>query len=712
MKFKNIISYLAVAIIMCFVVSAAVYSGTITKGKLTKSDIALWTGTSCMTWERETSAGYSLVLPYFDYQGVDVFETYGGGVNADAATLQSALDAIEVTNDRVIWMSPAPQRWDIDANVTIPTNVTMQVPPGCDINIHFGFTLTVSSPDHIKTTGRYQIKSGTGTLAFTNQVGRVEAYWWGLAGDDTTDDTAALRAALAAAAGGTLHIPEAASRFRITNYLEVSTDNTRIICEWNKGAIRQDTWGLPVFYGMADDVTIVDPWLFSNEAKAAIGGDMATTHAGEPQAAEGTLDALEFSAGIFFRAHRVAKGSRLNINRWHVEGFANGIFCVGSTTAPGVYIEDVYLGSGTAKTVDWGIKAAVFENLVIDSINAVDVDETQGHEEHIIYITGGNQTYPGKGLSIGQITGRNINNGAHPISIKYTENFSIGSIAVQDCGTLINVAYLSNGAIGQITGLVDNSSGGNALVYTFETSDVAISSLYIEGPFYDDQVVAVDLSSQVVISSPYIRQTGGTEYADNLFYSAGSSQMRIHNPVVDFENTDFDEATEYVFWAATDARMTIINPEVMGLGALCHVYYVHALADIAGCYLSLNPKLIDIGLVVDSLHVNGDTGPFNFDLTGETSSGVALTTADATPAVGHATYFTITNAGAQNITDFHRSPAGHRFTIEASGDANTTFVHAANQLETFDAGNCTLADGKCIEFVERGGCFYETWRSI
>ena len=125
----------------------------------------------------------------------------------------------------------------------------------------------------------------------------------------------------------------------------------------------------------------------------------------------------------------------------------------------------------------------------------------------------------------------------------------------------------------------------------------------------------------------------------------------------------------------------------------------------------LDLKLVDIALANDSLSLNGDTGPFNFDVIGQESVANVLNTTNAAPSVGRATYFTITNAGAQNITDFHRSPPGHRFTIEASGDSNTTFVHAGNQLETFDGANYTLPDGKCIEFVERGGCFYEIWRS-
>jgi len=171
MKFKHFtIYYLSVAIILCFVVSAAVYSGTITKGKLTKSDMALWTGTSSTEWERETSTDYSLTLPYFDYQGVDVLETYGGGVNANDATLQSALDAIETTNERLLWM--APTTWAITDDVALPTNATIQAPPGCILKVSNGKDLHWPVGGRQIQAGNYQIFDTTlgGTVTIAAEI--------------------------------------------------------------------------------------------------------------------------------------------------------------------------------------------------------------------------------------------------------------------------------------------------------------------------------------------------------------------------------------------------------------------------------------------------------------------------------------------------------------------------------------------------------------
>ena len=197
MRFKHFtIYYLSVAIILLFVVSAAVYSGTITKGKWTKSDFALWTGTSSTEWERKTSTEYSLTLPYFDYQGVDVLQVYGGNVNTNDTTLQSALDAIETTNERLIWM--APTTWAIDDDITIPSNVTMQVPPGCVLQVANTKTLTINGPFE---SGNYKAFSevGTGAIVFGGlAITEIHPEWWGI---DGTADEVQIQQAIESASG-------------------------------------------------------------------------------------------------------------------------------------------------------------------------------------------------------------------------------------------------------------------------------------------------------------------------------------------------------------------------------------------------------------------------------------------------------------------------------------------------------------------------------
>lgn len=263
MRFKNIISYLAVAIIMCFVVSAAVYSGTIDKGKWTKSDMALWTGTSSTEYERETSTDYTLTLPYWDHIGVDVLQVYGGNVNANKATLQSALTAIETVNERLIWM--APSTWDIDDDVTITSNITTKIPPGCLLQVAAGKTLTIDGPFN---AGLYQVFSGAGTVVFgTGSCPEAYSEWWGI--DGTADNT---EISEAIAATSTAKIPVALTKSAYTVSGSITMLDKSMIYAKNRSTVTlADNTDADLFLITGDDVTIKDIIAVGNKANQTEG---------------------------------------------------------------------------------------------------------------------------------------------------------------------------------------------------------------------------------------------------------------------------------------------------------------------------------------------------------------------------------------------------------------------------------------------------------
>ena len=152
-------------------------AGTVTKGLLGKEDAALWYQTdSAQSYTRSTSQGYSMTLHKLDWVGVDVCQVYGGGVNRTDTVISTALTAIGTTAKRAIWLSPG--TWVIDANLDASTytNVTWVIPPGADLAISTGVTLTIGGPIQ---AGPYQIASGDGTLTY-NQTGPVKAFpqWW------------------------------------------------------------------------------------------------------------------------------------------------------------------------------------------------------------------------------------------------------------------------------------------------------------------------------------------------------------------------------------------------------------------------------------------------------------------------------------------------------------------------------------------------------
>ena len=115
------------------------------------------------------------------------------------------------------------------------------------------------------------------------------------------------------------------------------------------------------------------------------------------------------------------------MNRWYTEGFVNGVYVYGKQTT---YLEDVFLGDGSGKTLDYGVDATFYENLKINSLTGVDLVSSQGQAggSHTFYSTGGTTTYPSYGLSIGQITSRNNEDAKFTVSLKHTEDFVIGAI--------------------------------------------------------------------------------------------------------------------------------------------------------------------------------------------------------------------------------------------------------------------------------------------
>ena len=582
--------------------------------------------------------------------------------------------------------------FDSDGNITVADSVDTSA-----------FTVSAFAKTYLDDADAPTTRATLGTFKVVNVV---EDY--GAVGDDTTDDTTAIRNALTYAQtfGLPLYFPPCSVRYKITDYLEITTDGTRIICSYNQSPIRQDTWGKPVFWVQnADDVSILEPYLYSNETRSAIAGDSSGW-------GEGTLAAQSFSAGIYISGYKDGgrKGHRFYTNHWYAEGFVNGIFC--RSGYADTKLLDMNYGDGWVKNVDFGLFISSFKNTRINSLHGIDINETQGNPVHVLYAFG-TEADLNSGLSIGQLSARNVEDQDHAFQIKGTTDIVVGSMNAVECSAVLSWQDGAVGSVGSISALLkDDGTVGAVLILT--NAKIIINGLDLQGPFIQ-RLIASGVGSHTIINGAYIRHTGGVAYTENLFVSTGvigAAVMEVYNPRIEFETAP----TEYLFFAfRTDDIMRVFNPRITGIGAACLLYDGDSGGgdnfDADNSVFAFDPKAIDADLVADSIIMFVDTGPFNVNFLGETATAVAMETAQATPIVNYATYFTITNAGAQNITDFTRVPRGHRFTIEASGDSNTTFVYAVGQLETFNGRNVTLTDGDRIEFIERGGVICETWRS-
>lgn len=131
--------------------------GTLTKGQIGEQDLKRWDGTGDKTFARETSSGGRIVLNKIGHE-VDALISYGQGTNYTAACINAAITAIGSVVTRLILR---PGTWDVNANVTVPANITAVIPAGCVLDVDSGITITFNGPVEADA---HDWQSGSGTF--------------------------------------------------------------------------------------------------------------------------------------------------------------------------------------------------------------------------------------------------------------------------------------------------------------------------------------------------------------------------------------------------------------------------------------------------------------------------------------------------------------------------------------------------------------------
>ncbi len=165
--------------------------GVVKRGLIQKSDLLGWDGKT-LTGSRVDATGGTVTGLVADYE-VDVLEVFGSSTNYTLSTISQALQHIGSSKVTLVF---APGTWTIDADLTIPANLTCRIPAGCIFSVDAGKTLTING--HIQA-GHYQIFSGSGSFAGFANNNHASLKWWGATIDGSTDDTTAVNAAIASA---------------------------------------------------------------------------------------------------------------------------------------------------------------------------------------------------------------------------------------------------------------------------------------------------------------------------------------------------------------------------------------------------------------------------------------------------------------------------------------------------------------------------------
>lgn len=125
----------------------------------------------------------------------------------------------------------------VGANLTVPTNITLHIARGGQVEVGSGFTLTLAQPI---VAGRYRIFAAGSVISFQSYL-EVFPEWWGATTLDATDDAGAIESAITSlpamasavncgalggnnSCGGIVSL--AAGRYNLTSTIDINTTAT------------------------------------------------------------------------------------------------------------------------------------------------------------------------------------------------------------------------------------------------------------------------------------------------------------------------------------------------------------------------------------------------------------------------------------------------------------------------------------------------------
>lgn len=198
-------------------------------------DVKFWDGIA-RTFSRLTSTGGSLTQNKIG-SVVDVLEVYGSGTAYTSTTLNDAAGAVG-SNSVVFLLQPG--TWVLSSNVTLASNITLQVPRGATLQVAAGKTLTINGT---LEAGEYAIFSGTGTVAGTPKIRIKDPTWFSGTETDnlypsnpfTTWGSASPESAITAPVGS-VYLRTTAGSGTTAYYKESGTGNTGWIARTHIGA--------------------------------------------------------------------------------------------------------------------------------------------------------------------------------------------------------------------------------------------------------------------------------------------------------------------------------------------------------------------------------------------------------------------------------------------------------------------------------------------
>jgi len=113
--------------------------GSVQRGLITRDDVAHWDGVTRTSSRTDATGGTVSGLNFGDE--VDILQVFGSGTSRSVATITTAIGRLGGANATFLFSTGT---WTIDADLTIPSNVSCHVPAGTVFDVASGKTLTIS----------------------------------------------------------------------------------------------------------------------------------------------------------------------------------------------------------------------------------------------------------------------------------------------------------------------------------------------------------------------------------------------------------------------------------------------------------------------------------------------------------------------------------------------------------------------------------------
>jgi hypothetical protein len=144
----------------------------------------------------------------FGWYMLSSFGGVGDGVTNDSGALNLAITTINTAGQGTLVLDEN-KVFLIDANVTIPSNITLKSLAGGRFKVPSGRVLTVNAHIRVPRTRQvFEVTDVGGVLLSTNAASPAYGPWFGMVGDGATDSNMPWKTACGAIpSGGRLHIP-------------------------------------------------------------------------------------------------------------------------------------------------------------------------------------------------------------------------------------------------------------------------------------------------------------------------------------------------------------------------------------------------------------------------------------------------------------------------------------------------------------------------